>query len=101
MWAEPSGTDIANFLELDNPWDCVMIQEVNSETACGPLVADRVDFGWDENCRALVGELIDVNGHLLLLGSSPWRSNGILVHRALRFYRGSSHRHLPLGDSRY
>ena len=68
-------------MELDTPWDFVMLQEVSSETAFGPLAADRMSFGWDENCRASIGELIDVDGHLLLLGSSPWRCNGILVHR--------------------
>ena len=74
-------TDIVNFLELDTPWDFVMLPEVSSETTFGPLAAHRMDFGWDENCRALVGELIGVDGHLLLLGSSPWRCNGILVLR--------------------
>jgi hypothetical protein len=35
-------TDIANFLELDTPWDFVMLQEVSSEIAFGPLAADRI-----------------------------------------------------------
>ena len=38
-------TDIANFMELDTPWDFVTLQEVSSETAFGPLAADRMDLG--------------------------------------------------------
>ena len=74
-------TDMAHFLELDAPWDFVLLQEFSSEAAFGFIAAGRMRFGWDGDCRASVGELIDVDGHLLLLGSSPWGCNGVFVHR--------------------
>ena len=69
-------------ISCEHSWDIPLLQEVSSISACGPLHPDLLEVV-NVNPELLVqSHLLNISGHSVLLGNTPWRCCGVVINRA-------------------